>query len=231
MTFFLAATSPAGESFWEKIAAWYQNSLLRELLTYFEQRYFTVDFRTYNNFTITSQTTQMIRNMVLAILIGILLASLYVAYMRSVPGGFVRALLREGADTPEKAKTLRELGYFRSPMIRRELTVGNSLRMVVRYHDPKDLSVETEEQNAQMDAKKHTRTLKTGKKLDFLSARFYIPEELHYRADIRFDSKGSGWRFAIVVAVASVIVAALICIFLPDILTLVDGIISLAAPK
>ena len=229
MTFFLAASAANGETFWEKIAAWYQNSLLRELLSYFEQRYFTVDARVYNNFSVSTQTANTIRSMVLAILIGILLASLYVAYMRTVPGGFVRKLLSLEANTPEKAKTLFELGYFRSPMIRRELIAGNSLRMVVRYHDPKEAQEDGEDD--EQDTKTHTRTLKTGKKLDFLSVRFYIPEELRYRAEIRFEKAGSGWKFAIVAAIVSVVVAAVICVFLPDILTLVDGIISLAAPK
>ncbi len=228
MTFFLAAAASKGESFWEKIATWYQNSLLRELLTYFEQRYFTVDARTYNNFSISNQTAQTIRNMIVAILIGVLLASLYVAYMRTVPGGFVRKLLTLEADSPEKAKTLRELGYFRSPMIRRELTRGTSLRMVVRYHDPK---MDQDAEGPREIDKKHTRTHKTADKLDFLSARFYIPEELRYRADVRFDKAGSGWRLAIVTAIVAVVAAALICLFLPDILTLVDGIISLASPK
>ena len=66
--------------------------------------------------------------------------------------------------------------------------------------------------------------------IDFLTARFYIPEDLRYRAEIRFEKKGSGWGIVALVAVLTVVVAILLCRFLPSLFTLADNIITMLAP-
>ena len=72
--------------------------------------------------------------------------------------------------------------------------------------------------------------LQKPEKIDFTTAHFYIPEDLRYRAEIRFDEKGSSWRSAILLTVGAVVVAALLCAFLPDVVAFVDNLITLFAP-
>lgn len=268
--------SSGGESFWERLASWYQNSLLHEILTYIGETYFTVELGAYENISIAPGSAAAVRNLILALAFGVILATVLTAYLRNILGGFVRKLLREEATSPDRAKTLTELGYFRSTTIRRELTRGSVLRMVVRCREKEEAEAtlqaaetvlqetETSLQDAEKVAGKgsevflqdaenvaadgseetpkkaenaHT-SFKLSKssayqtaKIDFTTARFYIPEELRYRADVRFDRAGSGWRAVILTAIATIVVAALLCWLLPDILQFADNIISMTSPS
>ncbi len=241
MFHFPSALAAAPLSLWEQLSAWYQNSLLRELITYLTTRYFSVELGSYENFSVPANTGVLARNIVLALAAGFILALLLTAYTRVTLGGFVRTLLAEEIHSPDKAKTLYELGYFRSPSIRRELARGTILGMVVRRvgaGSPAvgDASVGEKEESV---GEKTVENAHTGSKfaqkgrevIDFTTARFYIPEDLRYRADIRFDSKGSGWRPVILLTALIIVVAAALCWFLPDVLQLADNIITVFSPK
>lgn len=231
-----ALFSEGGLSFWEKLAAWYESSVINELLTYLTEQYFSVELGTYENFSVGSDTATSVRNIILALMIGFIAASIMTAYTRQGLGSFVRKLLREECLSPEKAKTLMELGYFRSSMIRRELSHGSTLRMVVRYCT--ETSLQKQLQSVDPDKKPEDtekvqatqKNAQTNHKIDFLTARFYIPEELRYRADVRFEAKGSSWGMVVLSSVISILVAALLCWLFPDVLTLADNIITWLAP-
>ncbi|MBR3894046.1 MAG: hypothetical protein IKJ35_02750 [Clostridia bacterium] len=260
----LALFSTSGTSFWEKIAAWYEKSLLNELLTYFREQYFTVEFGVYENFSVNPGMGQTVRNIIVAIALGLIVAFLMTAYFRIGLGNFVRKLLKEECFSPESAKNLMELGYFQSTMIRRELTKGGSLRMVVHQCE-ETATVETdeaeaveteveksdveaapenacaeeiseEEQPAEVfaeasaEAPEDQKREGQAKKIDFLTARFYIPEDLRARAEIRFQKKGSGWGSIVLAVLLTIVGSALLCWLLPDIVRLADNLISFFAP-
>ena len=236
-----AYLSSSDLTFWEKISEWYQSSVIRELLTYFYEKYFTIEFAAYENFSIADGLGTTLRGIILARAVGIIVSALLTARMRVGLGGFVKKLIREECLSAEQAKTLYELGYFRSPMIRRELERGSVLRMVVhcREKDEQETADNTQpvaDENAKNDAKalekpkKHTYVLQKPEKIDFTTAHFYIPEDLRYRAEIRFDEKGSSWRSAILLTVGAIVVAALLCAFLPDVVAFVDNLIGFFAP-
>ena len=217
MQFFLTAGS---ESLWEKLSVWYQNSIFYELFNYFNEKYFTVEFGAYENFSMGAGTSALAQTLVYAIAIGVILAAAMSVYTRSVLGGFVRTLLKEGANTPENAKKLSEVGFFRNAAIRRELAKGVTLRKVVKCCEEEALAAETTEQGSSKSFKP-----------DFLTARYYIPEDLKYRAEIRFEQKGSGWGTFFLAAFGAIVIAALIGFFLPDIFQLMDNIIGMMTPE
>lgn len=241
-----ALFSEGGLSFWEKIAAWYESSVINELFTYLTERYFSVELGTYENFSVGAGTATTVRNIILALMIGFIAASVMTAYTRQGLGGFVRKLLREECLSPEQAKTLMELGYFRSSMIRRELSRGTTLCMVVRCCEEKPSQDPTPEQKTTQGQDQSSapdqiaeafenvtpasQNTQTYRKIDFLTARFYIPEDLRYRADVRFDAKGSSWGLVAVSAVISILAAALLCWLFPDVIALADNIITWLAP-
>lgn len=229
----LALFSTGGESFWEKIAAWYEKSLINELLTYFRDRYFTVEFGAYENFTVSPGSGETLRNIIVAVALGLIAAFLMTAYFRIGLGNFVRKLLKEECISPESAKSLMELGYFQSTVIRRELTRGGSLRMVVHQCEEsaplEEISPEAEETPSEEVPKEKGREGQKPK-IDFLTARFYIPEDLRARAEIRFEKKGSGWGAIVIGIVLTVIGAGLLCWLLPDLVQFADNIISFFAP-
>ena len=220
-------------SFWEQFLSWYYQSTLYELLAYFEERYFRIDFHAYEHINLSPDAGKTAQMMILGIALGLMIASLMIAYTRTRLGGFVRKLLREECLSEESAKTLFELGEFRNAAVRRELSRGVTLRKFVQRVSQKEEANVSEKST--IDAKKNPFLSFFGKnseenRVDFTTDRFYIPEEFKYRADTRFEKKGSGWLFAILTSIGTIVFASLICKFLPDILQLMDNIIGMMAP-
>jgi hypothetical protein len=56
---------------------------------------------------------------------------------------------------------------------------------------------------------------------------FYIPEDLRYRAEIRFERKGTSWMFFVIILIGTIIGAALLCWLAPQLLKLTDNLITL----
>ncbi|MBQ9774229.1 MAG: hypothetical protein IJW30_06155 [Clostridia bacterium] len=67
--------------------------------------------------------------------------------------------------------------------------------------------------------------------IDFSTAHFYIPEDLKYRVEVRFERKGSGRLLVVFTIIGSILFTALTCRFLPDIFQLMDNIIGHMAPR
>ena len=241
-----ALLSGGNTSFWEQFLSWYRQSTLYELLAYFEERYFSVDFHVYEHITLGPEAGKTAQMMILGIALGLIIASIMIAYTRTKLGGFVRKLLKSECLSPESAKTLYELGEFRNAALRRELLKGVTLRKFVQRVET-DAAGEIEGTNVQESVSEKSTFIITmaliakrikaffvgkseGKQIDFATDRFYIPEDLKYRADVRFERKGSGWLFALLTSVGAIVFASLICKFLPDIVQLMDNIIGMMAP-
>ena len=219
-----AAGSP---TLWERIAAWYDASLLKELLVYAEQTYFTVSLGTYENFAFTSGANETARALILSLAIGLVCAVAWATYTRGALGKFVRALLKQECLSPESSKTLMELGFFRNATIRRELKRGINLRKLVFCREKEETRVSVGDEAGEAS---ESAPSATAHEVNFLTDHFYIPQDLRYRAEVRFERKASD-RFALIgTVVLSIILASLLCRFLPTILQLVDGIISMMSP-
>lgn len=192
---------------WEKLLEWYRGSVFRELIAYFDETYFSVSLGEYQHFSVSAQTGSVVKNLIFGIALGIIIAAICSCYVKTVHGGFIRRLLRDGCTSPDAAKNLSELGYFHNISIRNQLrrsgTIGGLVRSAGVVGEP---------------------TL-TDKELS--SARFYIPDELRYKAEVRFDRKGSGKLTLILTIAATIVAAALICRFLPQIIGLADVILGI----
>ena len=206
----------ANTSFWEKIAIWYQNSTLGELINYFQETYFSIRFGAFDNFVITEQTASIINKMIPALVWGIIIAAVATVFCRRVVGEFVRTLIKKEALSPDAGVTLFETGLFRSIVVRHEICRSAFLRKVVFCREEQDFLKE----------KAGDATYK----IDFMKDHFYIPEDLKYRAEIRFDQKGSSWLSVVLTVILTPIAVGLLCRFMPNILQLVDSIITFLAP-
>ena len=241
----IALLSGNSASIWEQFLSWYYQSTLHELLSYVEERYFRIDFHAYEHINLSSDAGKTAQMMILGIAIGLIIASVMVAYTRTKLGGFVRKLLKEECLSPEQAKTLLELDEFRNASVRYELSKGVTLKKFVRLADESKKEEATVEEMTENDVDGEGERPSSNQKsrftaffrqkeqespVDFTTARFYIPEDLKYRADTRFEKKGSGWLFAILTSVGAIVFASLICKFLPDIVQLMDNIIGMMAP-
>ena len=112
--------------------------------------------------------------------IGFLAACVLALYEKRVKGAFVRELLRRDATSPEKALTLRELGYDKKRAIRSALRGRAGFAGIV---------YEAEEE-VEFDREDHALPI-FRERFDAEKARFYIPEPLKYRADVRYEQKGT----------------------------------------
>ena len=206
----------ANTSFWEKIATWYQNSTFGELINYFQETYFSIRFGAFDNFVITEQTASIINKMIPALVWGIIIAAVATVFCRRVVGEFVRTLIKKGALSPNAGMTLFETGLFRSIVVRHEICRSAFLRKVVFCREEQEF----------LQGKEGDATYK----IDFMKDHFYIPEDLKYRAEMRFDQKGSSWLSVVLTVILTPIAVGLLCRFMPNILQLVDSIITFLAP-
>lgn len=214
---------------WEKIYSWYQGSLIRELLEYFNTTVFGLEFGVYDNFSVESGLGATVRSVILGLMLGTIFAGALMYYTKNVHGKFIRALIKNECFSPEKAMTLRETGMFRSPSVRRELAKDGVLSKLTKRVCANSVAKPTETADGGEVTGAETAPAEESP-VDFLSDRFYIPEELKYKAEVRYDKSGSE-RFPFVITViACVILAFLLCRFMPTLLGLADWLISALAP-
>ena len=204
-------------------------SLLEELWAYLEGKYFSVETGGYENIHLGSGSLITLQKVVLGIFIGVIVAAGFVCYDKNRLGAFVRKIVSEECLWPEKAQTLSELGFLRNSGVKMSLRSPNKLGKIVRC-------VERDAYNAEVEKARAAYVEENGKeegffmpeyRLDFENDHFYIPDEEHYRAEVRYEEKGSGWRAFGLVVIISVVAAALVCFLLPDMIQLVDNMIGI----
>lgn len=206
-------------------------NVFAELWEYMKDNWFTVDVGNYEHFSFGSGGMMSIRTMIIGICIGIIIAAIFSVFDRRAYGDFVRKILSEECLSPESAKTLGELGFERAHAVRSNLRSGNILRKYVRcvgaeehYARMEAERAEYEEKNA--GNKKAPKFRSEPYKYDFSVDRFYIREEEKYAADVKFEKQGSGFKSLLLVIVIAVVICALVCFILPDMLQLFDNFLG-----
>ncbi len=204
-------------------------SLIEELWEYLEGKYFSVDVGRYEHISIGSGSLVTLQKVVLGICLGVIIAAAIACYDKNRLGAFVRKIVKEQALWPDKAKTLTELGFHRNGGVKASLRSSHKLGKVVHC-------VEKEQYQKQVEMAREAYIAEHGNeegffmpeyRMDLNNDHFYIPDEEHYRAEVRFENRGSGWRAFILVCITAIVAAALICFLLPDMIQLVDNMIGI----
>lgn len=210
----LSTASLEDMTFWEKITA-----LIEEL-------YLGVDSGHYENIKMGSMFS--LRHFLLGAFIGCVIACVAASFNKQVLGGFVRAMLACGCTSPEKAATLEEMGFHKKVAIRSAVKSSVNLRRVVKCVEEEEFYLEQARDKSQYDQKRadNPKLPKYKEKnylIDVSTAHFYIPEELKYTADTKFEKKGSSWITLIIsIAVLSVLFLAVLMLA-PLMLELIDN--------
>ena len=187
---------------------------------------FTVTVREYENIRFDASDASLLGIIIWGLCIGAVLASLLALDQQKVPGKLVRALLRAEAHDENSAKTLDELGLAGRPLIARELRRGMVLQKFVYSvgneagqgkHPPDGENVAGSAENGPSATGDKAPTAAT--------ARYYIPEELKYRAATRYDKKENGLFALILTTLLSVVMAVLLMKLIPPILSMIDSIL------
>jgi hypothetical protein len=210
-------SSSSDQSFWS------------ELWAAIKERYFTVDLGYYENININRGSFLSIQIIVIGIFIGIIASTVFIVYDKRKLGNFVRSVISAGCLSADKAKTLDELGYLKDIAVRGNIKRSGVLSRVVRCVEREKFLLDVEYMRQKyVESNGSEKGFREPEfKIDLETAHFYIPDEEHYKAEIRFDQKGTGWRSILLVVVISVISAMLVCFLLPEMLQLVDNMIGI----
>lgn len=205
----------------------------------FYETYFT-DNSVYENLNLGRGSLISVRYIILGLFIGLTIASFAAVFNKRVLGSFVRKLLREECLSPDTGKTLPELRCAGKLFIRYGVKRGVNLRRVVRCREEEEYIAEiTKAQEEYEQKRKDDPSLPKKFKaapfaIDPDRHHFYIPEEMKYMADIKFDAKGTTWIAAVMFVVVMFIALIAVMMVLPQLLELLNefagGIEQSAAP-
>ncbi len=191
------------ESLWEQVGDYLYHRYISPTLPYF--------YNLPNNLD-----ASQILIVVLAVVIGVLLAATVFVFYKQVIGALPRTLADLSATDEEHAKTLGELGCKGSFFLKISLKNRDSgLRRYVHLVGESEL---TPEDFTRQGAKR----LRANRVSDFQNARFYLDFEKKEIALRRFALRENTWKSVLWTWVGGIVVVILIAAFLPQIMTFVD---------
>ena len=183
----------------------------------------------YEYLTVDVGTLLSVRLIILGLFIGMCFAAFASVYNKKVLGDVVRKILSMEALSPDTALTVEELGYEKSPIIRLALKKSTSLRRVVKSREEELYYKELENKREEYLLKKNNgekipKFKETPYKMDVSADHFYIPEDMKYMADIKFEKKGASWLGAVLITVILTVAFFVLMYFLPDILSFINDL-------
>lgn len=213
-------------------------TLWQEIVQYFRNYFDTMKNTEYENLGFGGSGSMItIPMIVIAIAAAIIISSIAVIFNKTVLGGFVRAVIKSEALSKDSAKTLEELGYDEKLIIRRGVRRGVNLRSVIRCVEEEEYNERTrlarEEYDKNPDPHK-PKFVDVPYAVDPDNDHFYIPEENKYKADMKFDKKGTSWGMFWIVVLLTVIFSIILLVSLPKILDIANeffGAFGNSAPK
>ena len=206
-------------------------------LTFWEKmtEFFAPELGAYDNFSCNEQSFVSAKYIIMGLFFGMILAAFSAFYNRRVLGSFIRALLAADATSPEKAKTLAELGFERNTFVRTSLRNGCTLKnstSCVEFDEFLKKMAEKDEGGAE-DTAEAAGDANEGAKApiarridrrvlsdrdfipDLATAHFYIPEEKKYSTEIKFEKKGTNVFTLILAIVVAVVFVGAAVLFSP----------------
>lgn len=254
--------------------------VLRIIYQYFEENYFSSSLNAnYENLHFTKTATTLLM-LVGGLSLGLLIACFAAVFERRVVGKFVRGILAKGAEDPETAVSLADLGLENNVFVKREMSrLGLSRKLVsiveedgtVRDYESDliaafpeyaeeiaqergasfaektaaykakrlaegevteedSLVPEADRETGEKDAQKQKKSFFTTKfkprAIDFATSRFFIPESLRLRAELRTREKGSSPWVLVIATVLVLLLFFLALRFIPAFVGLLDASIS-----
>ena len=181
------------------------------------------------NLNMSLDTMITVRNIIIGMFAGVIVASLMALYTKNVLGSFVRWLLKNEVFSEEKAVRLAQTGFVTNFSVRSALKKGRTLRTVVRCR-------EEEEHNRAMEMARleHEQKRSEDESLppfvpytytpDPDADHFYIPEEKKYQAEMRFENLGTNWVVFIGIVILSVVLFCALMLVIPEILKIIDAL-------
>ena len=208
-------------------------TIWEELWNYFYYKYFLSFAGTYDNFTIGDSSAMTIAIVIVGFIIG-MVSAVAVSYFRNrTSGRIVRALLLNRAFSEGDAKTLSELGIDASLGVKLSLQSRSFLRKYVHYVGEPTYSSNAyrgkRTSGGEGDSTFSGYNPYVRDVIDYEKARFYIPDEIHYSAEVRYEQKGIGDSpIVVVVSIVALVAFGFFCLrFAPVLLKMTDNLINM----
>ncbi len=198
-----------------------------------EEIWRSFDTSNYENLGFVPNSMISIPAILIALCLGIVIASISATFNKKVLGELVRQMIYQGAVGRENAKTLGELGFSGNRTIAQSLRKGVTLRRVVKcaeeteYNEQIAARREEYEQRRKESSGKDLPPFKAEEyRVNTASDRFYIREEDRYAAEVKFDKKGSSWGVVVLTSVVCVVLLVVLIIAMPHILGMLDSFVG-----
>ncbi len=218
------------ENITTKIIGLYEKLTNKEMWQSFIDSYFDTGSY-YPNIGIDRRDSVFIAVLIIGLFVAFAISCFFVVYNKRVLGGLVRAIIKAEAFSNESAKTLDELGFSQKSVIWSAVKRSTSLRRVVKCREEEQHYDELEKKQAEYElarknGEKPQKFKYTKYNIDPTSDRFYIPEDMRYMADIKFESRGSTWAGAWVCAGVIILLMVIFIIFLPNLLEFLNNLFA-----
>ena len=200
---------------------------------YMSDTYFNISLDKYENLGLTPTATTL-SVIIFGLFFGIVFAAIVVTLNKNNAGVPVRALLGCGAIGKENAKTLAELSLEKKwYSLRRNLVVRKMVAFIplserdalISKPKKKPKHSENDASAEESASDRLLRELPSG--IDYENTALYIPEELKYAAEFRFDAKGTSWRWTVLTILVFFALVFLILRFLPEFFQFLDNMIGI----
>ncbi len=180
----------------------------------------------YNNFDVDVKSAGMMA-LVVGLCIGVFVGIIMALVCKTSAGRIVASLTKSGAVDEGSAKTIKELGLERMFYVKSSLKPDSALYKAIACV-PGTL---VEVKNPLVRFWHGLTKSPVPMKLDYASARFYIPEEKRIAVSLRFAEEKHPVRDAVL----SVVLLAAVCLFilfaLPELLTMLDNLLTQLTPE
>ena len=209
-----------------------QPTLWEEIWEYLYNAWFSPNALYLENINLGTDPMAKVRMIVFGLFVGVVIASFVIVIDKRVLGKFIRKLLSEDCTSPDKAKSLYELGFGVNYTIRNSVRRGTTVRNVVRCVEEEEYIAKAEERRAEYEKKRaEESSLPAFKELEYKvnpdADRFYIPEAKKDAAAMRFEKKGTNWGILSLVIIISAICFLALLFLIPEILKLLDDLLGL----
>lgn len=132
-------------------------------------------------------------------LIGLIIGVIVVLFNKQVIGKLVKKLLDDKISSESSAKTLDELGFGKSRLLKFLLRDGTTLRKVIKTAE-----------NGETGA----------------SAKYYIPEDCAYRAEVTYNPDGSSVITVVIAIIMFIALTFIMMTVIPDLIQMLTNAIN-----
>ena len=138
------------------------------------------------------------------------------------------------AFSPDTALTLEEIGIENNDFLCYAVSKNGAVRRVVRCVEEEEHQAALAQARAEYEQKRANGDKlppfkETVYSINPSADRFYIPDELKYSAEIKFDKKGNSWSGAVICAIILLVALIAALVGLPYLLSLLDSVAGMFA--